>query len=271
MVKELVIYPDERIHVACSDVRSFDESLTNLLNDMRDTIDANGLKALAAIQIAHPFNIIVVKNGDKFDEYINPRILKVEEEITSSETSAYYPDVTVEVPRRYKKIKLYYEDREGKPHYKDIDDIELSTTLQRKIDHLFGGTILDKVDKNKREAILEQLKNDGYYEDCGDACPTFSKKDYFVSFSDKLLFFMTIFLLTPLFNLEESTISKIASSYNYLFPLVVVLMIGYFIYAWYESKKYRQCSSCQIGNNIGVVIKRVALGTALYTISKFIF
>jgi hypothetical protein len=36
-------------------------------------------------------------------------------------------------------------------------------------------------------------------------------------------------------------------------------MIIYFIYAQFEAKKYRQCSSCQIGNQIGIILKRVAI------------
>ena len=181
MVKELVIYPDERINMACTDVRSFDEKLFILLQDMKDTIDENNLKALSAIQVAYPYNIIVVKNGDSYDEYINPRILKVEEELNSTESSTYYPDVTITVPR-YKKIKLYYEDREAKAHYLDIEEQEFSTLMQRKIDHLFGGTFLDKVTPDQREQVLETLKKGGLVENL-EVCPTFSKKDYFVRFS----------------------------------------------------------------------------------------
>ena len=49
MVKELVVYPDDRI-MACTDVRDFkDESLPRLIQDMKDTMEANGLDALAAI------------------------------------------------------------------------------------------------------------------------------------------------------------------------------------------------------------------------------
>ena len=265
MVKELVVYPDDRI-LLCTDVRDFkDESLPRLLQDMKDTMEANNLDALAAIQIAHPFNIVVIKKDGKYLEFINPRIIKKEGMIENREKTIYYPDIELIVPR-YEKISLIYEDREGNQHSMKIEDRWLSTTMQRKIDYLFGGTPLDKVNKDYREKVLQALANKGLAPQSLDVCPTFSKKDYITSFTDKILFLMGLSLISPifakLFNWSQQTISKIYTFDKVAFPLVIVLMIIYFIYAQYEAKKYKQCSSCQIGNQIGIIIKRVVLALA---------
>ncbi len=270
MVQPLVIYPDERVNIACTDVRSFDETLENLLQDMIDTMKEHNLEALSAIQIAYPYNVVVIKNGDSYDEYINPRIITSSGKFDSTEKTLYYPNVEVTVPR-YKNIKLVYENRRGEPQHADIKDKKLSATLQRKIDYLFGGTFLDKVDKKTREDILKALNRDNPISITMDSvCPTFSKKDYFVSFADKLLFIMGISLLMPLFNVSKETISTFYTIDKFLFPSIIALMIGFFFYAQYEAKKYRQCSSCQIGNNIGVIIKRVTLSTIFAILSYFI-
>jgi peptide deformylase len=261
MVKELVVYPDERI-VACTDVRDFkDESLPRLIQDMKDTIEANGLDALAAIQIAHPFNIVIVKMKDgEYLELINPRILKKEGMFDNKERTAYYPDIELTVPR-YEKISLIYETPTGETRSIKVEDPWLSTTIQRKIDYLFGGTPLDKVDKQYREKVLKALAGKGLVPENVEVCPTFSRKDYITSFTDKILFFMGLSLLTPLFDFEKSTVAKIYTFDKIAFPLVILLMIAYFLYAQYEAKKYKQCSSCQIGNQIGIIAKRV--GAAL--------
>jgi len=47
-------------------------------------------------------------------------------------------------------------------------------------------------------------------------------------------------------------------------------MIGFFFYAQYEAKQFKQCTSCQVGNNIGVVVKRVTIAILLATSSYFI-
>jgi peptide deformylase len=262
MVKELVVYPDERI-IACTDVRDFkDESLPRLLQDMKDTMEAHGLDALAAIQIAHPFNIVIIKKDGEYLEFINPRILKKWGMFDNKERTAYYPDIELTVPR-YETISLIYEDRHGQPHSMKVEDPWLSTTLQRKIDYLFGGTPLDKVDKHYREKVLEALAGKGLVPDSGDVCPTFSRKDYITSFTDKILFFMGLSLFTRLFDFEKETVEKIYTFDKIAFPLVIVLMIAYFIYAQYEAKKYKQCSSCQIGNQIGIITKRVVAALVL--------
>ncbi|WP_295422315.1 peptide deformylase [Sulfurovum sp.] len=255
MVQKLVVYPDDRMNCTSTDVRSFNQTLWDVIEDMRDTMQAHDIEAMAAMQIAYPYNIILIKEGGEYHEYINPRIIKNEDLFDSEESSIHYPDVTVTIPR-YGKIKLVYEDRNGKVHYEDIDNRELAATLQRKIDITFGGNILDKVDKKTREKILDALTGKGLMPKTDDVCPTFSRKDYFVSFSDKLLFLMGLSLLTPLFHFSKNTIDNIYTYDKIAFPAVIVLMIVFFFYAQYEARKYKQCSSCQIGNNIGVMIKR---------------
>jgi len=262
MVKELVVYPDDRI-LSCTDVRDFkDESLPRLLNDIKETMEANNLNALTAMQVAHPFNIIVIKKDDGgYWELINPRILKKEGRFEHEESTSYYPDIELRVPR-YEKISLLYEDRNGKQYSIKIEDRELAALIQQQMDFLAGGTPLDRVDKDYREKVLEALAGKGLMPLSGDVCPTFSRKDYISSFTDKVLFLMALSLLTPLgaklFNWSEETVNKIYAFDKFAFPFVIVLMIIYFIYAQYEAKKYRQCSSCQIGNQIGVIVKRLA-------------
>jgi peptide deformylase len=262
MVKELVVYPDERI-ISCTDVRDFkDESLPRLIGDMKETMEAHDLDALAAIQVAHPFNIVLIKKDGEYLEFINPRILKKEGMFDNKERTTYYPDIELTVPR-YETISLIYQDRHGEQKSMRVEDRWLSTTLQRKIDYLFGGTPLDKVDKHYREKVLEALAGKGLVPESMDVCPTFSRKDYITSFTDKILFFMGLSLLTPLFDFEKSTVQNIYTFDKIAFPAVILLMIAYFVYAQYEAKKYKQCSSCQIGNQIGIIAKRVGAAVIL--------
>ena len=273
MVKELVVYPDDRI-LSCADVRDFkDESLPRLLGDIEETMEAHNLNALTAMQVAHPFNIVVIKKEDgSYWELINPRILKKEGRFEHTETTSYYPDIELTVPR-YEKISLLYEDRNGKQHSLKIEDRELAALIQQQMDFLAGGTPLDRVDKHYREKVLEALAGKGLMPMTGDVCPTFSRKDYITSFTDKILFLMGLSLLTPLaarlFHWSRETVSTIYAFDKFAFPFVILLMIVYFFYAQYEAKKYRQCSSCQIGNQIGIIIKRLVAAVA-FTIGAWL-
>ena len=270
MVQKLVVYPDPRINSTSTDVRTFNETLWDILQDMKDTMKEHNLDAMAAIQIAYPYNIIIIKEGEEYWELINPRGLTQSGSFESKERTSYYPYLEVTV-KRDENMKIVYEDREGKAHHRDISDKKLASTLQRKIDYTFGGNLLDKLEKKEREKMLDHLADNGLTAmPVDDVCPTFSKKDYFVSFTNKLLFVMGLSLFSPLFNLSKEVMNTIYNIDKILFPSIIVLMVGFFFYAQYEAKKYRQCSSCQIGNNIGVIIKRVTLATLLALSSYFI-
>ncbi len=269
MVKPLTVYPDDRI-LACGDVRSFDESVGRLFDDIIETMKHHDLDALSAMQVAHPFNMFVVKKSEEYLEFANPRILQKDKPFEAEERSSYYPDISAVVPR-HEKLKIVYEDRNGKTCYMDIDnDRHFAAMFQQMMDFSLGGTMLDRIDKKQREAILDALEGKGLMPQVGDVCPTFSRKDYFVSFADKVLFFMGLSLLTPLFISEQATIEKIYLFDKIAFPTVLLLMAGFFLYAFYESKKYKQCSSCQVGNNIGVVVKR-SVAVLAFAVGAYFF
>lgn len=156
MIKELITYPDERIRYVSADVRKFDDELFELLENMRHTMEHHGLGAIAAIQIAIPACAVLVNTQEGVIELINPRIIAVDAEATSEEQSAYYPDFTVPI-RRHESVKIVYENRYGESCHLDIGG-EVSRTLQRKIDMLFGGTLLDKLDKKKLKEAEKLLK-----------------------------------------------------------------------------------------------------------------
>jgi len=271
MVQKLVVYPDPRINSTSTDVRTFNQTLWDIIEDMKDTMKEHNMDAMSAIQIGYPYNIVIIKEDDEYWELINPRGLTQSDKFESTEKTAYYPGLEVTVSRD-ENMKIVYEDRNAKAHHRDISDRHLASTLQRKIDYTFGGNLLDKLDKKEREKMLDHLADNGLTPlPVDDVCPTFSKKDYFVSFANKLLFIMGLTLFTPLFNFSKETMEHIYTFDKIAFSLVIVLMIGFFFYAQYEAKKYKQCSSCQIGNNIGVIIKRVTVAVLLIIAGYFIF
>ncbi|WP_353662644.1 peptide deformylase [Hydrogenimonas sp. SS33] len=264
--KELIVYPDTRINIPCTDVRKFDETLFEVIDMMKEVIEENDAEGLAAIQTGYPYNIVVIRQEDgSYLELINPRILSAEGSVTEKEKTLYYPKIEIDVPR-YEKIRLVYEDRHGNSHHL-IAEGKLARTIQRKIDYTFGGTFLAKVSKETREAVEKALAEDGLVPEV-ELCPTFSKRVYFLSVADKLLFFMFLTLFAKLFNPAPETLATFYTFDKIGGVAVVLLMIGYFIYGQWEAKKYTSCTSCQVGNMIGSMAKRllaaVVIGTAGY-------
>ncbi len=259
--KELVVYPDDRITIPSTDVRKFDETLFEVIDMMKEIMEENGAEGLAAIQTGYPYNIVLVKDSNgSILELINPRILNSEGSVSKKEKTLYYPDIEIEIPR-YETIKLVYEDRHGKQHHMEASG-DLARIIQRKIDYTFGGTFLSKVSKEQREAVEKALAKNGLVPEV-ELCPTTSKRVYFLSVSDKILFFMFLTLFAKLFNISEQTLSSLYRFDKIGVVVVIILMFGYFIFGRWEAKKYSSCTSCQIGNMLGSMAKRIVAAIAI--------
>ena len=256
MVQTLKKYPDESINVNAGPIRNFGQSYRDMVEDLIDTMKAHNLDALSAIQIGYPYQLMVIKENGDYIAYANPRIITQSDAFESTEKSNYFHDQPITV-KRYTKLSLVYENENGEMQTKKIDDPDEAAVFQRKLDYLFNTTLLDRLPPQQREQAIKALAGKGHMPDTSDAfCPPESKKVYFVSVADKLLFFMFISLLLPLFSVSKETLAGWYTYDKIAFPAIIALMIGFFFYAQYESKKYKQCSSCQIGNNIGVMVKR---------------
>ncbi|MBV5320826.1 MAG: peptide deformylase [Sulfuricurvum sp.] len=250
MIKELITYPDERIKYISADVRKFDDELFELLENMHDTMEHQALDAISAIQIAIPFSAIIIKEGEKILELINARIIVNEGVNEAEEKSAYFPSGFSATIKRYSTIKVVYENRHGELQHLNVNG-EFSRRIQQQVDFLFGGTLLDKMAKENRTEAEKKLSNEGFI--AGESCPVVFVRDYFKRGAKYLLVLVTLTFILPFFVSPEMRALVYMLDKYALFG-VILLMIIYFIYGQYEGKKYKQCTSCQIGNIIGTVL-----------------
>lgn len=268
MVKELILYPDERINIVSADVRHFDEELFELIEDMKDTIEANHAQGLTAIQIAVPRSVVVLKdeNGE-WIELINPRLIRHADKIISKESTLYLPDIQEEIPR-YNEVSFIYQDRTGKQQSINAKG-EFGCLLQRKIDYIFGGTFANKLDMKSRKNVEKKLSIRGNVGEF-NATSVMSKREYFKSFIGKLLFFEMIFLFSPLFTENNETLQ---SFYNYgVFATIasLILIVAYVAYAKYEASRVISCTGCQVVSFTAVAVKYFLITLVLFTATYYI-
>ena len=262
------INPDERINIASADVRNFDDSLIELVQDLKDTIQANNAKGLAAIQIAISLSLVVIKDPNgKYLEFINPRIIKTKERVISTESSLYMPNIEEDIPR-YNKIKFIYQDRHGDQHSMSAEG-DFAFLLQRKFDYIFGGTFANKLNQKEKNKIQKKLSNQGINGEF-NATSTFSKREYFKSFMNKLLFFGILTLFAPLFNFSNETLQSFYSYDKFASVGIVVLAIGYFAYGKYEASRIISCTGCQVVSMGAVVAKYFVFAILLFLASYYL-
>ncbi len=258
MIQPLKRYPDESINVNSGPVRSFKDSYKDMVQDLIDTATEHNLEALSAVQIGYPYALFILKEDDgSYKAYANARIINQKEPFNSSEKCSYFFDIPITV-KRFASLSIIYDDENGDMQTLKIEDKDKAAKFQRMVDFVFNTSLLDRLKPEQRDQAVKALAGKGHMPDLESCfCPTSSKKDYFISVIDKLLFFMFISLWLPLFNISKETLSGWYTYDKIATVSIIILLIGFFFYAQYEAKKYKQCTSCQIGNQIGIMIKRL--------------
>jgi len=268
MVKEIITYPTPPSVEYSTDVRVVNDAIISLIQDMKDTIKANDLDGLAAFQIGSMYNIVLVKNEDgELLELLNPRVLNAQGNITTIETTAYFPDLSAKVTR-HEKISVVYEDRDLKQHSLKAEG-SFAILLQRKIDYTFGSSFLNKLDKEEKKNFEAKLE---YGSDVAisEVCPTTFKRDYLTKFVNFILIGMVIMLIGLIFIEDEAMVSKIWTYQLYASYLALVINSIYFFYAQYEGREYSSCTSCQIGNIVGTIFISLIKLTFIMVVSYFL-
>lgn len=251
MIKEITQYPTVMSLEFGGNVRHFDDTLLEIIQDLKDTILANDLNALAAFQIGSPLAVIIIKqDDDQFLEIINPVIIKREGSVTPIESTAYFPGLTARTIR-YEKIKLMYEDRKGKQQFLSAEG-DLAITIQRKTDYLLGANFRIRMNEEEKKLFDAKLEFGTDNIDHND-CPTVFKRDK-ILYLIKYGFILGVIGLFLSFFVDTEAVHTLKSAENTLMLVLLLLMVIYFFYAQYEGKQYKHCTSCQIGNIIGTLL-----------------
>ena len=264
MIREITKYPNLPTVEFAVDVRAFNEELFSFIDDLKDTITEYNLDGLAATQLGSYLSVIVIKdkvnggaregalgyNDDEFLELINPRILNKKGEITTTETTAYYGDMPLEITR-YDNISLVYEDREGKQKSLKTSG-SLSILIQRKIDYLFGVNFTSKLNQEEKMRF-----ESGLASETGESCPTTQPigfgRDWFVHGANYMMIAMLLLLGVSFFIDDTETLGDMWNYQLYMSFVVVLINIAYILYSYYENKKFSICTNCYNMSIFGVV------------------
>jgi peptide deformylase len=160
----ILTYPDKRLKQISQDVTNFNESLHSLLDAMNKMmLSSNGI-GLAAIQVNHPINVLILnipndegeQPAENLLEIINPVITKKEGITTYQEGCLSVPGFYEDV-ERFDKISIDYQDRDGNKKSLDADEL-LAIAIQHEMDHLAGRLFIDKLSYARRKKFEKEYK-----------------------------------------------------------------------------------------------------------------
>jgi len=164
MKLKIVEYPDRRLKEKSQPVTSFDAKLHTLLDAMYEIMIATNGIGLAAIQVAHPIQALIINLPDEDDkqskddliEIINPVIVKQDGSTVYQEGCLSVPSFYEDV-KRYETVTINYQDREGNTKTLDADGL-LSIAIQHEMDHLNGVLFIDHLSYARRKKFEKEYK-----------------------------------------------------------------------------------------------------------------
>lgn len=146
---------DPVLRKTCREVVEMSPKLTELIEDMLDTMyEANGV-GLAAPQVGVLRNIVVVDVEEEPNPYvfINPEILETSGEQTGDEGCLSIPGKSGLVTRpNYVKVRALDENME--PFELEATEL-LARAICHEVDHLKGILYVDKVEGDLRDVRAE--------------------------------------------------------------------------------------------------------------------
>jgi peptide deformylase len=155
---DILEFPDPRLRTKAKPVTSVTAKITQLAEDMLETMYAAPGIGLAASQVNVHQRLLVVDVSDAKTEpmvFINPEIIDKEGLIQSDEGCLSIPGF-YEPVERFEKITVKAVDKYGEAFTLDADGL-LSICIQHEMDHLEGKLFVDYLSSTKRQLIRKRL------------------------------------------------------------------------------------------------------------------
>ena len=161
MIRAIVKFPDPILQQMSTPVTAFDAELTQLVDDMFESMyDAKGI-GLAAPQIGVNKRITVIDLSNKANPeeklvLINPEIISREGRQYSEEGCLSLPEIREKVSRAF-KVKVRAQNVKGEWFEMEGEEL-LSRCFQHEIDHLDGILFLFRISGLKRDLLMRKIR-----------------------------------------------------------------------------------------------------------------
>jgi len=160
MIRTILHYPDKRLREKGKKVEEFTPELSQLIDDMAETMYAAPGVGLAATQIGELYQLFIVDIADAEEPsdlrvFINPEFIEREGEISWQEGCLSFPGVQEDIDRAA-KVKVRAQDRTGKFFELEAEGL-LAVAIQHEYDHLQGVLMIDHMGPLKKRLTHRKM------------------------------------------------------------------------------------------------------------------
>jgi peptide deformylase len=152
-------FPDERLRKKAAVVKTVDDKIKKLVDDMLETMYESKGVGLAATQVDVHQRVIVIDVSEEKDDplfLINPEIIE-KDGIKESEEGCLSVPGFFEKVKRAEHVRVKALNREGQSFEFEARDL-LAVCVQHEMDHLNGKLFVDYISSLKRQRIKKKLE-----------------------------------------------------------------------------------------------------------------
>lgn len=158
----ILTYPDPRLRTIAKPIKTINDSVQTLIDDMFETMyEARGI-GLAATQVDRHIQLIVMdlaRDGEEPNPqvFINPTVTPLTDEcLPYQEGCLSIPEVYDDILRP-KRVHIRATDRDGNPLEIEADGL-LAVCIQHEMDHLNGVLFVDYLSRLKQDRARDKVK-----------------------------------------------------------------------------------------------------------------
>ena len=160
-MREIRVVGDPVLRTPCDPVTTIDDRVRSLVDDLLETVDADGRAGLAANQIGVSLRAFSWNIDDEIGYVLNPVVVEVSDEEYQDDDEGCLSVPGLWFPtRRSWYTRVVGEDLEGKEVVVEGTGL-MARCLQHEVDHLDGHLYVDRLERSVRKkamkAIREQL------------------------------------------------------------------------------------------------------------------
>lgn len=153
-------FPDPRLRTIAKPVNEVTDQIRQLAADMFETMYAAPGIGLAATQVDHHIQLIVMDLSEDHDQpmvFINPKVTPLTEETLPYEEGCLSVPQIYDKVERPSRVKIQALNLEGETFEIEADGL-LAVCIQHEIDHLNGKLFVDYLSPLKRQRAREKVE-----------------------------------------------------------------------------------------------------------------
>ena len=161
-IKRVLRYGEPSLREVSKEVAKVSKKVTNLIQDLLDTMYSQNGVGLAAPQIGENVRVFVVDVSTDKEPlnpivFINPKIIKKSGAIKSNEGCLSFPEAYTDV-KRYANVMVKATNKHGKSFVIEAKDGSLlARAIQHEFDHLNGVLFIDHcLSRFEAEEVLKK-------------------------------------------------------------------------------------------------------------------